>query len=54
MFILAGSERAPRSRLCLFWFRHTIIYLSVYSDSVLHLRELSFLPDGHPQMGTHT
>jgi len=44
MFVLTGSERARRSPLCVFWFRHTIFYLSVYSDSVRHLRELSFLP----------
>jgi len=33
---------------------HTIFYLSVYSDSVRHLRELSFLPYGHPKTGTVT
>ena len=29
-------------------------YLSVYSDPVRHLRELSFIPYGHPKTGTHT
>jgi len=29
-------------------------YLSVYSDSVLDFRKLSFLPYGHPKTGTHT
>jgi len=54
MFVLTGSEGTWRSPLCVFWFRHTIFYLSVYSDSVRHLRELSFLPYGHPKTGTHT
>ena len=54
MFVLTGSERARRSPLCVFWFRYTISSLSVYSDSVRHLREFSFLPYGHPKTGTHT
>ena len=30
MFVLTGSERAWKSPLCGFWYRHTIFYLSVF------------------------
>ena len=46
MFVLTGSEQARRSPLCVFWFRHTSFYLSVYSDSIRHLENSRSYPMG--------
>jgi len=54
MLVLTGSERARSSPPCVFWYRHTLFYLSVSSESVGHLREHSFPPYGPPKTETQT
>jgi len=54
MLVLTGSELAWWSLLRVILYRHTIFSLSIFSDSVRHLRELWSLPYGHPKTGTNT